>query len=117
MPQERVLGVCRMPLTFLSDCSFTVTDRDIYLAAAKDNEWSKRLRESNPARFCKNGRVLRIPLAAVDSCAVVNHVFALNLRDEPAITFNVLPGPDRYANIAVQRFVKKAQAVSGHFPE
>jgi hypothetical protein len=117
LPHERVLGVCRMPLTFLFDCSFTVTDQGIYFGTAKDNECWKRLRESTPAGFCPNERVLRIPLAAVDSCAIANHVFALNLRDKPAITFNVLPGPDRYANIAVQRFVKKAQAVSGHFSE
>lgn len=117
LPQERVLGVCRMPLALFFDCSFTVTDQNIYFGTAKDNERWKGLRESTPTRFRTNGRVLGIPLTAVDACAITNHVFALKLHDEPAITFDVLPGPDRYANIAVQRFVMKAQSVSGHFPE
>ena len=106
-----------MPLTFSFDCSFTVTDKNIYFGTAKDNERWKGLRESTPACFRTNERVLRIPLTAVDASAITNHVFALDLRDEPAITFDVLPGPDRYTDIAVQRFVKKAQAVSGHSPE
>jgi hypothetical protein len=56
--------------------------------------------------------VLRIPLTAVEACGVTNCVFAVNLREEPAIRFNVSPKTDEdLVNIWVHKFLEKAGAV------
>jgi hypothetical protein len=111
LPQERVLGVCKIPLTLFFECSFTVTDQNIYFGfgARKGNKRWKELRESTPARFRINERVLGIPLTAVDGCAITNNVLALHLREEPVITFHVLPSMAREQATLVQRFFEAAR--------
>jgi hypothetical protein len=122
LPQERVLGVCQLWLSASFDCSFTVTDQNVYFGKNNANyvigyrkgnkHWSK-LRESIPAPFHINERVLRIPLGAVGGCEITNDVFTLCLRDEPAITFKVFPMKARVeaTNTWIQRFLKAAREI------
>jgi WD40 repeat protein len=121
-PQESVLGVCQLWLSASFDCSFTVTDQSVYFGKnnadyvtgyRKGNERWSGLCESTPARFRINERVLRIPLAAVEECAITNDVFTLRLRDGPVITFNIFPMKDRAkaANAWIRRFFEAAREI------
>jgi hypothetical protein len=80
-PQERVLGTYKLAFTLVTDCCFTVTSRSLYFSTDKSNGHWIGLREQAPARFRVNERVLRIPLTAVDACAIKNYLFTLQLRD------------------------------------
>ena len=121
-PQESVLGVCQLWLSASFDCSFTVTDQNVYFGknnadyitgyAKGKKRWS-RLCQSTPTRFHIDERVLRIPLAAVEECTITDDVFTLRLRDEPAIAFNVFPMKARAeaANTWIQRFLEAAREI------
>ncbi len=104
LPQERVLGACKLSFTLAADCCFTVTSRNLYFSTGKTNVHWSGLREATPSRFCIGDRALKIPLAAVDACAITNNVFTLQIRGEPAITFNHLPWNARNTNLWVQKF-------------
>jgi hypothetical protein len=104
--QERVLGTCTLAFTRFINCCFTVTNRNLCFSTDKNNGHWMGLCEQTPARFRINERVLKIPLTAVDACAIKNNVFTLQIRDEPAITFNHLPGkPAHNANTWVEKFM------------
>jgi hypothetical protein len=105
-PQERVLGVCKLAFTWVIDCCLTVTNRNLYLSTDKNNGHWIGLCEQTPARFRVNERVLKIPLTTVEACAINNNVFTLQIRDEPAITFNHFPRTARNANTWVQKFME-----------
>lgn len=108
-PQERVLGICRLAFTLVTDCCFTVTNRNLYFSTDKNNGHWIGLREQTPARFRVNERVLKIPLTTVDACAIKNNVFTLQLRDEPTITFNHSPRSAHNANTWVQKFMEMSK--------
>ena len=108
-PQERVLGTCKLAFTLVTDCCFTVTSRSLYFSTDKSNGHWIGLREQTPTRFRVNERVLKIPLTAVDACAIKNNVFTLQLRDGPTITFNHFPRSARNADTWVQKFMRLAR--------
>ena len=105
-PQERVLGVCKLAFTWVIDCCFTVTNRNLYFSTDKNNGHWIGLREQTPARFRINEQVLKIPLTTVDACAIKDNVFTLQIRGEPTIVFNHLPRTAGNANSWVQKFME-----------
>jgi len=109
-PQERVLGTCKLVFNLVADCCFTVTNRNLYFSTDKNNGHWIGLCEQTPARFRINERVLKIPLTTVDACAIKNNVFTLQIRDEPTIMFNHLPGKSAHnANTWVQKFMEMSK--------
>lgn len=110
LPQERVLGTCRLhPPEWTISFGFTVTNRNLYLSTPKNNPSWAGLRERTPPRFCVNERVLKIPLTVVDSCAIINNVFTIQIRGEPAITFNHFRGNARQTDTWIQKFMRAAR--------
>ena len=110
LPQERVLGTCKVhpPEWTVSYC-FTVTNRNLYLSTPNNNPPWAGLRERTPSRFRVNERVLKIPLTVVDTCAIINNVFTIQIRCEPAITFNHYPRNARNTDTWIQKFMRAAQ--------
>ena len=109
LPQERVLGTCLVHPTLSVCFSLTVTNRNLYLSTDKNSPPWAGLRERTPSRFRAGERVLKIPLTVVDTCAIINHVFTIQIRGEPAITFNHYRGNARNTDTWIQKYMRAAQ--------
>lgn len=107
-PEERVLGVCRLPFNLTFACSFVVTNRTLYLTCDGNYKQWKSVRENTPERFLVNERVISIPITAVDTCAITDGMFALQVAHEGAITFE-MSGSKSYA-VLVERFIDAARS-------
>lgn len=106
--QERVLGVCRLPFTLYTSCTFAVTSENLYFSSKGDDRFWKNLHENTPAIFRVNEQVLKIPVTAVDACAIAKDTFVLQVVREPAITFKVYQ-PETYKPL-VERFLNAARS-------
>lgn len=107
-PQEQIIGACPINLASFVECSFTVTDRNVYLASSKERAAWKAVRNSAPEKFRVGKIVIRLPLEAVVQCRLADDVFTIELAGEPAMTFKVQAklaqqwGDDDRANLLLQ---------------
>jgi hypothetical protein len=107
-PDERVIGVCRLPFSLYSSCVFVVTNQNVYLGGVNDlgRTWS-RIFEQTPEQFRFNPSVLRFPRADVSSCTITDSTFVLRVAGGTEITFEVY-GSSSYQPL-VARFFDAAQ--------